>query len=350
MRSKLSLVAVGVAAIVLAGCQTRQEQAAAADTLVAVKATAAPDVTKLAADPVWRDAPALQVVAADGANFGAKPGDKADTKVSMKAVYTADTIYFLIQYADPTRSERRGPFQKQADGTWKKLVAADNKGGDETIYYEDKWSMIFPIGNSVPAFEKEGCAALCHTGEGKPYGNKYTKAEGQVVDMWHMKSMRTGPLGYVDDQYTDHTRFSPQTPNAGRKGDPGGPEYTGFGLVNGKPQWMNKDGKPANAGGAYFIKKGEEVPFDDSKFKPGDEVASYLVLQAQGDRADVKASYAWANGMWTYVVSRKLVTGSKFDVQFADLAARYPFGFAAFDNAQVRHATTDDPLFLVFRK
>ena len=54
--------------------------------------------------------------------------------------------------------------------------------------------------------------------------------------------------------------------------------------------------------------------------------------------------------MYTSVVSRKLVTGSRFDVQLADLSARYGFGFAAFDNAQVRHATTDDPLYMVFAK
>jgi hypothetical protein len=54
--------------------------------------------------------------------------------------------------------------------------------------------------------------------------------------------------------------------------------------------------------------------------------------------------------MHTSVISRKLVTGSKFDVQFANLSARYGFGFAAFDNAQVRHATSDDPMYLVFGK
>ena len=58
----------------------------------------------------------------------------------------------------------------------------------------------------------------------------------------------------------------------------------------------------------------------------------------------------WANGMHTAVLSRKLVTGSKFDVQWSDLNARYAFGFAAFDNAQVRHATSDDAMFLVFGK
>ena len=37
-------------------------------------------------------------------------------------------------------------------------------------------------------------------------------------------------------------------------------------------------------------------------------------------------------------------------VQWNDLNARYAFGFAAFDNAQVRHATADDTMFLVFGK
>ena len=52
----------------------------------------------------------------------------------------------------------------------------------------------------------------------------------------------------------------------------------------------------------------------------------------------------------TSVVSRKLVTGSKFDVQFSDLSAKYPFGFAAFDNAQVRHAVHYDPMYLAFAR
>ena len=194
----------------------------------------------------------------------------------------------------------------------------------------------------------------CHEGQGKPYGNKYTNLPGQFLDMWHMKGQRTGPLGFVDDQYTDDTRYDPKTaPNAGRKGDPGpqGGEYTNIALVNGKPQFMNRDAKPANAGGTYYIKKGETVPFDDSKFKPGDEVASIIINPLDGtDRGDVRVANSYANGMHTSVVSRKLVTGSKYDVQFANLAARYGFGFAAFDNAQVRHATSDEPMYLVFGK
>jgi len=70
----------------------------------------------------------------------------------------------------------------------------------------------------------------------------------------------------------------------------------------------------------------------------------------KGDRADINVANRWANGMWTSEVSRKLTTGSKFDVQFSDLGASYGFGFAAFDNAQVQHATGDEPLYLRFAK
>jgi hypothetical protein len=86
---------------------------------------------------------------------------------------------------------------------------------------------------------------MCHVGEGKPFGNKYTRSEGEISDMWHMKGSRTAPFGFVDDQYTDHTRYDAKaSPNAGRKSDPGGPEYSGFPLENGKPKFMQRDGKP----------------------------------------------------------------------------------------------------------
>ena len=48
--------------------------------------------------------------------------------------------------------------------------------------------------------------------------------------------------------------------------------------------------------------------------------------------------------------SRKLVTGSKYDVQFDNLDGTYEFGLAAFDNAQVRHAVHFGALKLQFAK
>ena len=335
-----------LAALGLAGCQSVQEEKVAPNTVVAVKVAGAPDVNLLAGDPVWAKAKPLAVALSDGANFGGK----GQTDGTLKAAYTADTLYMLVQYKDPTNSVRRGPYQKQADGSWTKLKDPADKGGDDNMYYEDKWAMIWSINNSIKGFEEQGCAVLCHLGQGKPYGNKYTNSPGELGDIWHVKGQRTVPMGLVDDQYVDHTRYDEKTqPNAGRKNEDSAGDYTPFPLVNGKPQFMNADAKAGNAGGSYGIKRGQEVAFVDN-FKTGDEVASFFMNGLKGDRADVKVKETWSNGVRTAVLSRKLVTGSKFDVQFADLKARYPFGFAAFDNAQVRHATTDDALFLVFGK
>lgn len=341
----LALAAAALAALALTGCQSVEEKVAP-NTLVAKKVATAPRLDP--ADPAWGAARPLALELTGGANFGGA----GKTTGTLKAVYTADSLYLLVQYKDPTYSVRRIPYQKQADGSWKKLTDPADKGGDENLYYEDKWAMIWPIDNSIKGFEEQGCAVLCHEGQGKPYGNKYTPGEGQIGDMWHMKSARTAPAGYVDDQYVDHTRYDAKaSPNAGRKSDPGTAtgEYTSIPLVNGKPQFMNRDGKPANGGGTYFIQRGNEVPFVDN-FKAGDEVASHINNPLLGDRADIRVATTWNNGVLTSVVSRKLVTGSKYDVQFAKLDARYPFGIAAFDNAAVRHATPDDVLFLVFGK
>jgi len=126
--------------------------------------------------------------------------------------------------------------------------------------------------------------------------------------------------------------------------------YTDIKLVDGKPEFMNKDGKAANKGGTYWLKESDKAPFDDSKFQAGDEVASILVAPIQGDRGDIATAMAWKDGVWTVEMSRKLVTGSKTDVQFDDLAATYLFGVSVFDNAQVRHAYVKKPISLVFKK
>ena len=345
-RLNLTLTAAAFAALALTGCNSVVQEKVAPNTLLAAKVAAAPALS--ATDAAWAKAQPLVVELTGGANFGGT----GKTTATLKAVYTADTLYMLVQYKDPTHSVRRIPYQKQADGTWIKLKDPKDKGGDENLYYEDKWAMIWPVNNSIKGFDEQGCAVMCHEGQGKPYGNKYTPGEGQIGDIWHMKSARTAPGGYVDDQYVDNTHYDPKAaPAAGRKSDPGTStgEYTAIPMVNGKPQFMNKDGKAANAGGTYYIQRGNEVPFVDN-FKAGDEVASHINNPLQGDRADIKVATSWSNGVLTSVLSRKLVTGSKFDVQFDKLGQRYAFGVAAFDNAAVRHATPDDALFLVFGK
>jgi hypothetical protein len=225
---------------------------------------------------------------------------------------------------------------KQADGSWQKLKDPNDKGGDNNLYYEDKMAMIWNI--SSPAFEQKGCMSACHTGEGKPFGNKYTANAGERLDMWHWKGVRTGTIGQIDDQYVDNTRYDKEkSPNAGRKTDP----KTGGGYVDNVsddkkgPKVALKGNTPAPP---YWIVDTEKESFDDSKYKPGDEVPGIIVAPITGDRGDIAAKHTWKDGVRTIEIARKLVTGSEFDVQFSDLKKDYAFGVAVFDNAQVRHA------------
>jgi hypothetical protein len=293
-------------------------------------------------DAAWQAAPVATVKVVGGRNL---PG--GTTEVAIRALYTRDTIYLMYQYKDATRSFQRSPWVKQADGSWAKLKDPDDKGGDNNKYYEDKFAVLWNI--SSPAFEQRGCGSACHTGEGKPYGNKYTGTAGERLDMWHVKSVRGGAsIAQTDDQYVDHTRYDKEkNPNAGRKTEP----KTGGGYVDNytddkkAPKFGLKGNTPAPP---YWIVDAEKEPLDDSKYKAGDQVPGIIVAPFTGDRGDLPTTMVWQDGVWTIVIKRKLVTGSEFDVQFDDLKKPYAFGVAVFDNAQVRHAFHGGVLTLMF--
>lgn len=314
------------------------------DALVSVKVDQAPDLDGVADDAVWADAPEVVIPVEDGANMG-------ETDVTLKSVYTGDTVYFLVTWADPTESWLRAPWEKQSDGTWQKLSDPNDKGGDNNLYYEDKLAFFWSIADSIPKFENRGCFTACHEGEesdAKPYGLMYTDEEGQLGDIWHWKAVRN--LNQADDQYLDWTPYSADTPNAGRKSD----AADSGGYVDNQtedktlpafmpPDGGNKDGSPG------YILDSEKVPFDDSLFQAGDRIPGIIKSEFVGDRGDLSAGWTYSDGVWTLELGRALDTGSDTDVQFTDLAATYYFGVAVFDNASVRHAYQDGATPFVFK-
>jgi Ethylbenzene dehydrogenase len=336
--SKVLLASLAAVNVVSLGFATGRPEAQQQNVLVSKKVASAPALDG-SLDTVWSGARPLVVKAMGGRNL---PG--GSTEISLRSVVADDTIYFHVQYKDSTLSVRREPWQKQADGTWKQLKDPDDKGGDNNVYYEDKLALIWNI--SSPAFEQRGCMAACHTGEGKPYGNKYLPNANERADMWHLKGVRTGSVGQVDDQYLDGTRYDKdKAPEAGRKSDP----KTGGGYANNisddkkGPKFALKGNKPAPP---YWILDPDKEPFDDSKYKAGDEVPGIVVAPFTGDRGDIRAKVKWKDGVYTVMMWRKLVTNSEYDVQFNE-KKEYAFGVAVFDNAQVRHAFTPGVLKLV---
>ena len=70
--------------------------AIAQNQLTAIKVAQPPKLEALASDAAWAKAAPLTVKLSSGANF--KDGA---TTVTLKAVYTTDTLYMLVQYDDP---------------------------------------------------------------------------------------------------------------------------------------------------------------------------------------------------------------------------------------------------------
>lgn len=286
--------------------------------LTAAKADKAPTLDGVA-EEAWNKAKPVTIHVNGGIN-------KGETDVTMKALYSQDTIYFLAQYKDPTESLRRQPWVKQQDGSWKALPGAQA--------YEDKFAMIWNINDSIKGFNEQGCAVTCHaTTPGRDRPLKYTNADGELGDTWHMKTVRTNPVGQIDDQYLDNDTKAEE---AGRKSD----AKTAGGYTNNSkegektPPFALPGNKPAPP---YWIMDSEKVPFDDSKYKAGDEVPGIVIAPFTGDRGDLSAKAVWKDGAWTIEWSRKLQTGSKTDVQF-DPKKEFYFGVAVFDDAQIGHA------------
>ena len=316
-----------------------------ANTVGAVKTDIAPTIDA-EVDAAWSKAKPLAITVSGGQNL-----PNGSTTVELRALYTADTVYFLAQWADPAESVRRSPWQKQADGTWKKISDPNDKGGDNNLVYEDKLAFIWNINDSIAGFNEQGCMVTCHVGEpGKPYGNKYTANPGEMGDIWHWKSIRTGTVGQIDDQYVDNTRYdAAKSPEAGRKSDPkiGGGYADNILDDNKLPKFALPGNKPAPP---YWIVDKEKVALVDASYKANDEVPGIIVAPFTGDRGDLTSKNSYKDGKYTLEWSRKLVTDSVVDVQFANINKTYSFGVSVFDNAQVRHAFSSGASKLVFVK
>ncbi len=307
-------------------------------------------------DAVWAKVKSL-VVVLDQTPY--KPdGFKGITKTTatLKSVYDDKNMYLYMQYDDPTMSDARFPWEKQADGSWKKLVNKDQTG-HENNFYEDKAAVYFDI--NAKGFAKKGCAIACHiTKDGMnngfadtSAGRKYTRKAGETIDMWHWKGVRTGmPFKLTHDQYVDDIADPAKDKNWGRHGD----EKLGGGYKdNGAkgataPEFMNPNGEFMNG----FVLDATKVPFVDT-FKAGDRVPGIVVSKMSGSAADIETNHEYKDGKWTLVFKRALVTEhpkSKVqDVQFSDLKKPYYFGVSVFDNTQINHMYHDGSIKLLFK-
>lgn len=328
--------------------------ALAQPSLVSVKAEKAPLIDGTV-DALWERAPAYKVTL-DKTVYEPSNGYKGVTKttVTLRSMYDKEHVYFLVRYDDPTQSLARYPWVKQPGGSWKRLTNKDGTGHENT-YYEDKFAFLWNI--NTAGFENKGCDTACHKARGGKIagiedtspGRMYTDKPGEIIDMWHWKSVRTNPAGQIDDQYIDDTRDPKKNANWGRKND----AKTGGGFADNvkkdhpAPLFMSR----ASAD-KYWLMAADKTEFVDT-FKPGDIVPSMIVEPFTGSRGDIEAKGAWKDGIWTIEIKGKLVTtGDKAreqDVQFDNLKKPYYFGLAVFDNTQINHVYHEGVHKLIFK-
>lgn len=290
---------------------------ALAGNLVAKKTNKAPKIDGKV-DSVWSKIRSTKIMVEEG-----KPGK---VKVSMKAMYDDQFVYFLIQWADKTMSQNR--VYEFKGGQWKK-----RKGN------EDRFGILF--NNNIPDFPKSGCESACH-GEGTYMG---TEKAGATGDIWHWKAQRTNPLGYADDQsIQDKVKIKGHEKTA-RKSDKrsGGSYKANFDKNKKQPKFIG-----AGMGGPVLL-KAVAKPFKGGA-KEGTIAPREVLARPVGSRGDIDAKGVWKNGRWTLELRRKLDTGNKDDIAFKPGGSTL-FGIAVFDNGGgVKHSYQKGVTKLILKK
>lgn len=178
-------------------------------------------------DDSWNNATKLNVTPTvpdpGNALFTGYIGEKYPA--TIRSMYDADNIYFLIEWSDATKNSTVTPWYfTPATGRWAQELTSRSFDVNGALtregWGEDKLAMLWNVDFSTPKFLTQTCYASCHVFT--PYmdyskspavytsnaanGNHYTNGPDEKIDMWW------GRLGYIsknvslhfmDDNYQD---------------------------------------------------------------------------------------------------------------------------------------------------
>jgi cytochrome b561 len=289
--------------------------------------------------------------------------------VSVRGLRDAERAYLLFEWADDTRSGMYLPLKKTTDG-WRAMGTRFQQA-DENEFMDDKFAIMIADKPGI------GVASSVHIGPkplaGQPgaaneRGLHYT-TDGSTMDVWYWRSARHLALGQLEDMHF----AAPQAPKADDKYHGGwvrdspcsGGAQQNFSRVSDSPFVKLKrlpkagglDGEVARTPdpgsrdtGDWWMMLADTVPYaaELDTHPVGTFLPSVLIGPAyDGDCADVRARGQWRDGRWRLEVSRKLDTGSKFDIAIKDGAYLW---VAVFDRTQSRHSRHQQAVQLRFEE
>jgi hypothetical protein len=290
--------------------------------------------------------------------------DGGEVTVHIKALHDGRRAWLLFRWPDATRSQKHLPLVKTEAG-WK-VMQTQLAVNDETQFYEDKFAVMLtrtPVvgGDTVQLGERPLAGK-----PGPAHGmGLHATSDGSIADVWHWKSVRSGSINQIDDNY-----FGP--PMEAQKGrytggytqDPrtgGGFEMNYTTLTDGATvqlKYLPKDLSAVQARlktfnpdptvsdeGEFAMRLADLEPYSaaaDARIPVGTVLPSVVSDRPfEGDRGDVAAHAKWKDGWWTLETSRLLDTGSKYDQPIAQGVYLW---VSVFDHSQVRHTRHARPL------
>jgi hypothetical protein len=274
--------------------------------------------------------------------------------VEVRMVHDGMSLYVLAKWPDPTRSVDHLPMIKMSKG-WE--IRQDGFfQNDENTYYEDKFAVMIGSG---PFDAIRSVFLKRDQGRGG-----HVMPEGEIVDVWHWKSVRNQNFAKLDDSF-----FGPRlnTYPAQRRytwGYSADPLLAGGFIENWRyakpdtvepirlprdPATIQRFNEESSRSLEHALHWFETMPYrtELDTYPVGTVMPSVVWIHPnEGDRGNVRAAGKWKDGYWTLEMSRNLVTDSRYDKEISNGAY---FWFATFDHAQTRHTYHIQPLRLVMK-
>jgi hypothetical protein len=308
--------------------------------------------------------------------------DKLTSEIQVKAAYNGQDIFWLFEWKVEDGGNLFHDVLVYEDGAW--VTRGDGgDGADEFGLREDRLILMVDSG-AVSGFANQGCYVACHSGQyslsdahdkesvlaalGEDWGRndirKYIPASrngdlwwsanwnnpksgdelaalveaGVFLDMWHWRSVRSGPIGYSDDQHvleyrnSDAGKSSVSTNWDGDAKQPRvmfDPAQTGIYALN----WDKLMAGEYTQEDVYYLYGGNSVPFDPNHaWKNGDVIPRRTLRTPEGGLADIEANGRLSNGAWQLEMRRAMDSADPTDHALAE-GRLYNIGIAVHQGA-----------------